>query len=57
MTLEVTLLFVEKNVLFVKVPKTRTIHLLQPLYLSVNVWVKQWMSHQFEDWYSEQIQG
>ena len=57
MTLEVTLLFLEKNVLCVKVPKTRTIHLLQPLYLSVNGWVKQWMSHLFADWYSEQIQG
>ena len=54
MTNEVTKLLKEKNILFVKVPNNMT-HLLHPLDLSVNSWVKRWIRQQFSDWYAEQI--
>ena len=41
-TVEVTLLLTEIKALFLKVPNNM-IHLLQPLHLLVNGWLKQWM--------------
>ena len=56
MTLEVTLLLAEENILFVKVANNM-VHLLQPFHLSVNGWIKKWMCQRVADWYAEQIQG
>ena len=53
---EVTSLLAEKNILFVTVPNNIK-HLLLPLDISVNSWVKQWMRQRFKDWYAEQIRA
>ena len=55
-TVEVTLLLTEIKALFLKVPNNM-IHLLQPLHLLVNGWLKQWMRQWLAGWYAEQIQG
>ena len=55
-TKEATSLQTATNILLMKVSKNMT-HLLQPLDLSVNGWVKQWMIQSFADWYPEQIRA
>ena len=54
MTQEDTSLLTKKNILFVKILYNIK-HLLLPLNVLINDWIKQCMSQRFADWYAEQI--